>query len=91
VVTAGFDPLRDEGEAYAAAMAAAGTDVRLRRHPGMIHGFVNMIDLSRSARAALVEVADEVRAMLAGARPVPGPPRRTLPGAAAPWAEGPAG
>ena len=74
VVTAGFDPLRDEGEAYAAAMAAAGTEVRLRRHPGMIHGFVNMIDLSRSARAALVEVADEVRAMLAGARPVPGTP-----------------
>jgi acetyl esterase/lipase len=66
VVTAGFDPLRDEGEAYAAAMAAAGTEVRLRRHPGMLHGFVNMIDLSRSARAALVQVADEVRTMLAG-------------------------
>jgi hypothetical protein len=31
----------------------------------MLHGFVNMIDLSRSARAALVEVADEVAAMLA--------------------------
>jgi len=66
VVTAGFDPLRDEGEAYAAAMAAAGTEVRLRRHPGMLHGFVNMIDLSRSARAAHVQVADEVRTMLAG-------------------------
>jgi acetyl esterase/lipase len=68
VVTAGFDPLRDEGEAYAAAMAAAGTEVRLRRHPGMLHGFVNMIDLSRSARAALVQVADEVRTMLAGSK-----------------------
>jgi acetyl esterase/lipase len=65
VVTAGFDPLRDEGEAYAAAMAAAGSEVRLRRFPSMLHGFVNMIDLSRSARAALVEVADEVAAMLA--------------------------
>ncbi len=70
VVTAGFDPLRDEGEAYAAALAAAGTEVTLRRHPGMIHGFVNMIDLSGAARAALVEVADEVRAILAAARPV---------------------
>jgi len=77
VVTAGFDPLRDEGEAYAAAMAAAGTEVRLRRHPGMLHGFVNMIDLSRSAMAALIEVADEARAMLAGSRgsaPVGSPP-----------------
>ena len=73
VVTAGFDPLRDEGEAYAAAMAAAGTEVRLRRHPGMLHGFVNMIDLSRSARAALVEVADEVGSLLAATRPVPPP------------------
>jgi acetyl esterase len=72
VVTAGFDPLRDEGEAYAAALAAAGTEVTLRRHAGMIHGFVNMIDLSRSARAAMVEVAGEVGAMLAAARPVPG-------------------
>jgi acetyl esterase len=68
VVTAGFDPLRDEGVAYAAARAAAGTEVRLRRHSGMLHGFINMIDLSRSARAALVEVADEARAMLAGSR-----------------------
>jgi acetyl esterase len=71
VVTAGFDPLRDEGEAYAAAMAAAGTQVRLRRHASLIHGFLNMIDLSRAARAATVEVGDELRIMLAGARPAP--------------------
>jgi acetyl esterase len=70
VVTAGFDPLRDEGEAYAAALAAAGTEVRLCRFPGMLHGFVNMIDLSRSARAALVEVAGEVGVMLGVTRPV---------------------
>jgi cation diffusion facilitator CzcD-associated flavoprotein CzcO/acetyl esterase/lipase len=72
VVTAGFDPLRDEGEAYAAALAAAGTEVTLRRHASLIHGFVNMIDLSPSARAAMVEVAGEVGAMMAAARPVPG-------------------
>jgi acetyl esterase len=82
VVTAGFDPLRDEGEAYAAAMEAAGGEVRLRRHPGMIHGFVNMIDLSWSARAALVEVAGEVRTMLAATRPVP--PSGSLSAAEAP-------
>jgi hypothetical protein len=43
----------------------------------MLHGFINMIDLSRSAMAALVEVADEARAMLAGSRgsaPVGSPP-----------------
>jgi len=64
VVTAGFDPLRDEGEAYAAALETAGTAVTLRREPSMIHGFINMIDLSSSARAASLELAREVRAML---------------------------
>jgi acetyl esterase len=71
VVTAGFDPLRDEGEAYAAAVAAAGNQVRLRRFDGMIHGFANMIDLSPSARAAMVGIASEVGVVLAPARPLP--------------------
>jgi acetyl esterase len=66
VVTAGFDPLRDEGEAYASALAAAGTQVTLLRKPTMIHGFINMIDLSSSARAAFLDVARKVRAMLGG-------------------------
>ncbi len=65
VVTAGFDPLRDEGEAYAAAMEAAGTPVTLRRYDSLIHGFINMIGLSSASRAALLEIAEQVGSMLA--------------------------
>ena len=57
VVTAGFDPLRDEGEAYAERMREAGVPVALRRHPGLIHGFANLTAVSPSARAAMLEVA----------------------------------
>src|SRR6266511_1535687 len=72
VVTAGFDPLRDEGEAYAAALAAAGTPVTLRRQAGMIHGFANMVDVSAPARTELIEVARDLRALLARVNERPG-------------------
>jgi acetyl esterase len=65
VATAGFDPLRDEGEAYAARMQDAGVQVTLRRHPGLIHGFANMTEVSRTARAAMLELAGVVAGGLA--------------------------
>ncbi|CAN5155821.1 lipase/esterase LipN [soil metagenome] len=46
VVTAGFDPLRDEGNHYAAALVAAGVPVDLREQGPMIHAFINLGGLS---------------------------------------------
>jgi acetyl esterase len=57
VVTAGFDPLRDEGETYAARMREAGAQVALQRHPSLIHGFANLTAICPSARAAMLEVS----------------------------------
>jgi acetyl esterase len=53
VVTAEFDPLRDEGEAYATALEKAGVDAVCRRYDGMIHGFMDMGSFSPSAQAAV--------------------------------------
>jgi acetyl esterase len=64
VVTAGFDPLRDEGEAYVEKLKAAGVQARLIRFPGMIHGFFNMVGVGRTARSAVDEIADALRAAL---------------------------
>lgn len=64
LVTAGFDPLRDEGEAYAAALAAAGTPVLARRMPDLIHGFANTLGVGRRPRAAMLEITALMRGML---------------------------
>ncbi len=64
VVTAGFDPLRDEGEAYAEKLAAAGVDVRVRRFEDQIHGFLNVVGVGRSSRRANAEIAAELRRAL---------------------------
>jgi acetyl esterase len=61
VVTAGFDPLRDEGEAFARRVADDGGGVELRRHAGLIHGFLNMVGVSESARAAVGELVLRLR------------------------------
>ncbi len=65
LVTAAMDPLRDEGEAYAARLRAAGTPVVARRFEGQIHGFINLVGISRASRDAMIEVAGATRTLFA--------------------------
>jgi acetyl esterase len=60
VETAEFDPLRDEGERYARRLAAAGVDVELNRHNGLIHGYLGMFDASGAARLAVTSLIKRV-------------------------------
>jgi acetyl esterase len=58
VITAGFDPLRDEGKAYADKLAAAGVEVDYRCYEGMVHGFFGMAGVLNQARTAQKHVAE---------------------------------
>jgi acetyl esterase len=69
VATSGFDPLRDEGEIYAARMREAGVQVVLQRHRDQIHGFANLTAICPSARTAMLEVAGALRMGLGLAAP----------------------
>jgi acetyl esterase len=64
IVTAGFDPLRDEGEAYASALSAAGTQVSILRFPNMIHGFMQLTDEVDQASNAISAVSALMRSVL---------------------------
>lgn len=61
VITAEFDPLRDEGEAYGEQLAAAGVPVESRRWDGIIHGFFGMGDMLPKGKEAITYAAGRLR------------------------------
>lgn len=61
VVTAGFDPLKDEGKAYADKLNRAGVAAVHVDYPGMVHGFFNMSAVLPTAREAIADAAKAMR------------------------------
>jgi acetyl esterase/lipase len=65
IVTAGFDPLRDEGRAYAERLREAGVEVLYREYPGQIHAFVSLTKAIPQGMACTLEIAEYLRRRLA--------------------------
>ena len=61
IMTAGYDPLLDEGRAYAEALAKAGVEVSYREYPDMVHGFVLFGGVLDTANAALADCCAQLR------------------------------
>ncbi|QDH16265.1 alpha/beta hydrolase [Swingsia samuiensis] len=66
IVTAGFDPLRGEGDLYTQILRQAGVKVRHRNFPRMIHGFLNGYALLRDGRRALREGGEFLKECFSG-------------------------
>jgi acetyl esterase len=65
LLTAGFDPLRDEGRQYAEAMREAGVTVDYREFGSLVHGFANFFPLGGGSATAIAETISALRAHLA--------------------------
>lgn len=68
VITAEYDPLRDEGEAYAARLKQAGVPVELKRYDGMIHGFLSNAGDFDGGKQATIDSIHALRAAFARPR-----------------------
>ena len=68
VITAGFDPLRDEGRDYATALQRAGVPCRHVDYPDQIHGFMSFCNFSGVAEEAIADAARAVGAALGDGR-----------------------
>ena len=66
ILTAGFDPLQDEGTAFADRLLAAGVKVRHDHYPDMIHGFIGMTGVLETAHEALEHAGTCLRRALGG-------------------------
>jgi len=66
VLTAGYDPLVDEGRAYAQRLAAAGVDVVYKEYSDMVHGFVLFGGVVDAANAAVAECCARLRGAFEG-------------------------
>ncbi|MFL6082229.1 MAG: alpha/beta hydrolase [Mycobacterium sp.] len=67
LLTAGFDPLRDEGRQYAEAIREAGGTVDFREFGSLVHGFANFFPLGGGSTTAMAETISALRAHLARA------------------------
>ncbi|WP_262048031.1 alpha/beta hydrolase [Bradyrhizobium sp. Bra78] len=63
VLTAGADPLRDEGDEYAERLKQAGVPVAYRHYPGQFHGFFTMGKLLRQANVAVSEIGEWLKGL----------------------------
>jgi acetyl esterase len=61
ILTAQYDPLRDQGNAYAAALEAAGVPVEHIEYEGMFHGFFNLETVLDTAKVAIDRAAGAIR------------------------------